>query len=329
LAPQVVRAPCYGRFLYAPVSPAFPLWLERTLRDFRPDILHFHLPNTSAFWALTSPRARTLPWVIHWHSDVVESTIDRRLRVAYQAYRPFEQAMLKRARSIIVTSPPYREFSPALHAWSPKCHIVPLGLPGLRSAGSSISTAKDWQPGLLRILAIGRLTYYKGFDVLIRAVARIPNAQAIIVGEGDQRNKLQDILADTGAAGRIKLAGALRDSEMQALQDSCEVFCLPSLERTEAFGVVLLEAMQRAKPVLASDIPGSGVGWVVEAGRTGLLSAPGEVEALAANILSVSDPDRRTRLGEAGRTRFGQHFQIDRIAEQLANIYRSTMTNAC
>ena len=123
--PWIIRAPCYGRLLYAPISPAFPFWLARTLRDFCPDILHFHLPNTSAFWALASSRSWKVPWVIHWHSDVVASKIDHRLKLAYRFYRPFEQAMLKRANAIVVTSPPYLESSLALRDWRAKCHVVP------------------------------------------------------------------------------------------------------------------------------------------------------------------------------------------------------------
>lgn len=65
-SPAIYRAPCFGQMLYAPLSPAFPFWLNRAIRDFRPDLLHLHLPNTSAFWALTIPAARRLPWVVQW-----------------------------------------------------------------------------------------------------------------------------------------------------------------------------------------------------------------------------------------------------------------------
>lgn len=318
--PWIIRAPCHGRLLYAPVSPAFPFWLQRTLRDFRPDILHFHLPNTSAFWALALPLARKIPWVIHWHADVVESVIDRRLALAYQVYRPFEHAMLKRARAIIATSPPYLETSPSLRKWRAKCHVVPLGMPDASS--TSEQATEPWQPDLLRVLAIGRLTYYKGFEVLIRALARTPFAQAIIVGEGEQRARLEAALAKSGAAHRIKLVGSLPDDRLQSLQDSCDVFCLPSLERTEAFGVVLLEAMQRAKPVIASNIPGSGVGWVVADGSTGLLFPPGDAEALADRLQALDDAALRGEFGLAGRARFEQQFRIDRVVKSLDRVYR-------
>ena len=124
----IYRVPCYGRIMYAPISPSFPLWLTRTIRNFKPDLLHFHLPNTSAFWAMMSPAARLLPWVIHWQSDVVASLIDRRLALGYRLYYPFEQHFLSNSKAVIVASPNYLASSPALAPWRQKCHVIPLGI---------------------------------------------------------------------------------------------------------------------------------------------------------------------------------------------------------
>ena len=98
---EVHRVGCIGAPMYTPLSPGFPLELQRVLQAFGPDLLHLHLPNPSAFAALLLPRARRLPWIIHWHADVPPDAPDWRLRAAYHAYRPFEQAMLRRARAVI------------------------------------------------------------------------------------------------------------------------------------------------------------------------------------------------------------------------------------
>src|SRR5699024_5451513 len=96
--------------------------------EFKPDLLHLHLPNTSAFWAMAIPAARKIPWIVHWHADVVASRHDSKLALAYPLYRPFEQRFLKVASAIIATSPPYLESSSALAHWRDKCQVIPLGL---------------------------------------------------------------------------------------------------------------------------------------------------------------------------------------------------------
>ena len=127
---EVTLAACHGQWLYAPVSPTFAWLLDRAIRHFRPDLLHLHLPNTSAFWALLLPSARHLPWVVHWHADIPLDTSRRGLRLAYGFYRPWEQALLRRAHGVIATSSPYLDSSAALAPWREKTQVIPLGLPG-------------------------------------------------------------------------------------------------------------------------------------------------------------------------------------------------------
>jgi rhamnosyl/mannosyltransferase len=131
---DVTLATCHGQLLYAPVSPGFPALLSRLLRQFQPDLLHIHLPNTSAFFCLLLPAARRVPWIVHWHADIPLDSKRRLLRAAYAAYRPWERAMLRRAGAIIATSAPYRDSSPALAPWSAKTHVIPLGIPPLQQA---------------------------------------------------------------------------------------------------------------------------------------------------------------------------------------------------
>jgi rhamnosyl/mannosyltransferase len=324
--PWVVRAPCYGRLLYAPVSPTFAVWLAKTIADFQPDLLHLHLPNTSVFWALALPSARRLPWIIHWHSDVVGSDIDRRLKLAYAFYRPFEKALLHRASAIVATSPPYLASSQALGWWRQKCHIVPLGLPVLAGESEFFPVSPiEWAGSSLRVLAIGRLTYYKGFGTLIHAVAKQQNVQLVIVGEGELRSTLEAQVRLIGASDRIRLVGGLLDDQLRYLLKNCDVLALSSIERTEAFGVVLLEAMQYGKPIVASDIPGSGIRWVLDDGQAGVLVPPADVDSLASAIGQMSDKHTRAKFGKAGQERFSRYFRIDRITEALAIVYRSVI----
>jgi rhamnosyl/mannosyltransferase len=329
---EVYRVPCYGSILYAPVSPGFPLALNQRIKLFKPDLIHFHVPNTSAFWALLSARARSIPWVIHWHADVVSSAIDRRLAVAYSLYRPFEQRLLARAVRVITTSKRYLDSSIPLAGWQEKCQVIPLGLNPDRlpipRRDLQLEAEKSWgEHKKLRVLSIGRLTYYKGHEVLIRAVAGMEDVQAIIVGDGDRRTELEKLITELRVQDRVTLTGLLSEEKLQALLASSDCCCLPSLERTEAFGLVLLEAMCYGKPVIVADVPGSGMGWVVEDEKTGLLFKVGEVEALVGLLdRYASGREERLAMGRAGRERFADTFHIDQVAKTTGQLYDDVLS---
>lgn len=323
---QLYRAPCYGRLLYAPVSPQFGFWLNNIITQFKPEVLHFHLPNTSAFFAFLSPKARRLPWVLHWHSDVV-SNLDNRLSLAYKFYRPAEQALLTRAQAVIASSEPYLASSAALCPWQHKTQVIPLGLNAARlpepSAAAQTWASTQWQNSGVKILHIGRLTYYKGQAILLQALAQLDDAQTLIVGTGELHAQLAEMIRNLKLENRVRLLGHCSNEQLTGLLASCDIFCLPSLERTEAFGMVLLEAMRYAKPIVATQVTGSGMTWVVQADKTGLLVPPLEVAPLVAALQKLRDqPELRATFGAAGQQRFYQNFDILPIAQQLHDLYK-------
>jgi glycosyltransferase involved in cell wall biosynthesis len=329
--PYIFRCPSYGRLLYAPISPQFPFWWHKIIRDFKPDLLHLHLPNTSAFWSLFLPLIRQIPTVVHWHSDVT-SLHDTRLTWAYRVYRPFEQALLKHAKAIIVTSTPYLESSFALKNWQDKSHVIPLGIDLNRlqkpNAYSLQWANQQWNKNYpFRLLTIGRLSYYKGHDILIRALAEIPHAQLNIVGEGEQRQTLTDLIHRLNLQDRVKLLGFVEHQQLAGLFSTCDVFCLSSLERTEAFGMVLLEAMRYQCAIVASAIPGAGVNWIIENQRSGLLVTPNNVADLVQSLrLLWRNPDQRRFLAVQAQRRFQQHLTIDAVAKAIDTLYRTVLS---
>jgi len=323
----IYRVPSFGRLLYAPVAPHFPYWLKKIIQEFKPDSLHIHVPNTSAFWLFALACARDCQWVIHWHSDVI-STIDSRLSLAYRIYRPFEQALLKRADKVIVTSPPYLASSAALASWHHKSEVIALGIDSQRlpdPTETALTWAQQrWQKNSIKLLTIGRLTYYKGHEILIRALATCQNKniELCIVGKGEQQESLQQLINTLGLQQQVNLLGFCESEQLTALLAHCDCFCLPSLERTEAFGVVLMEAMRYAKPVIASDIKGSGVTWVVTNKVTGTLVPPQNVKALATALDELAQqPERYHAYGQAGYQRFKVTFDIDKVAETISPLY--------
>jgi len=319
--------------LFTPISPAFPWLLRRMIGECRPDILHLHLPNPSAFWALLSPPARRIPWIVHWHADVITAAQGWLMRMADARYRPFESAMLKRAAAIIATSPPYLETSRPLRPWLAKCRVVPLGLDGVRLSTSTAmaeapaasgANSEDRPP--LRILTVGRLTYYKGLRYLLEAVAKTDDLHLDLVGEGDQSRELRQLAASLEVEQRVTFHGGADDAELARLLADCDCLCLPSIERTEAFGMVLLEAMSFGKATVVGDVPGSGMGWIVDQGVTGLKVKPADSGALAEALGELAaDRERLRQMGSAGREKFDRLFEINHAVEGVIDTYRAVL----
>ena len=321
------RVPCHGTLLYAPLSPLFPFVLNQVIHEFRPDIIHAHMPNTSCFSTLFLPAAKKIPMIIHWHADVVQSKLDAGLRYAYQLYRPFEQKLLKKADRVIATSPLYLKTSSALYNWNYKTSVVPLGLKPRRdyhaSEKNKLWAEQVWGKDRTRMLAIGRLTYYKGHDTLIKAASRVPGARVVIVGRGELMKKLKKTVSDYCIDDRITIIGYLEDDKLNALLYSSDCLILPSIERTEAFGLVLLEAMRAGKPSIICNVKGSGMGWVVKDKITGLHVPPQDTYSLSETMKIIdSNPDLRIKMGIHALERFNRYFQIDRIARLIIDIYK-------
>ncbi len=327
-APWLRAVPVWCEVAFAPIAPGFLSALNRAIADWKPDYLHLHLPNSSALAVLLSGSARRLPWVIHWQSDVVSSEHSLALRLLYPLYRPFQRALLERAALVVCTSKSYLETSEPLQHFREKCAVVPLGIDERRyaeRAGLALPPS-PWTEGMFRLLAVGRLTYYKGFDLLIKAVAQCPHVELRIVGAGAQHDALRQLIDQLQVADRIRLEGELDDAGCRVRYRSAQLFCVPSRERTEAFGLVALEAMLHGLPVLASALNGSGLVSVVRQGVTGRLAPVDEPAAWrdAIELMRLS-PNECVQFGDAGRERMHRLFSIGSVRKQLQATINSTL----
>lgn len=320
---EVIRAACFGTLAYAPVAPTFGALLAAEIRTMRPDVLHVHMPNTSPFWLLGM--GRLPPLVLHWHSDVVASDLSRSLRLLHGAYSALERRLLHKADMVLATSQPYLESSEPLTPFMDKCTAVPLGIDAERlpSPGSdAINACREKYGNAPLVVSAGRFSYYKGFSVLLRAARLLTQAQFVIVGNGPLHDQMKHQRDALGLAERVHLPGSLSDQDLHTHMAACDVFCLPSLERTEAFGLVLVEAMSHGRPLVTTEIPGSGVGFVNQDGKTGLTAPPGDEEALAKRIEELlDDRDFAATLGEQGRIRFKEEFCIQACATAIEERY--------
>jgi glycosyltransferase involved in cell wall biosynthesis len=171
-------------------------------------------------------------------------------------------------------------------------------------------------PAGATIGAVGRLEYQKGLDVLLRALAQLPDTTLAILGDGSERPRLEALATELGVAARVLWLGWSDDP--RAHLRSFDVLALPS--RFEGFPLAVVEAMLAELPVVASD-----VGSVAEAvldGETGLLVPADDPAALAAALGALlADPHRRRRMGERGRAHALEHFTAEAMARQFEQLY--------
>lgn len=323
---EIRKVKCIGRMIYAPIAPFFLHELNKAINDFSPDIIHIHLPNLSAFACLFSSKAKRIPWIIHWHADVLGNAPDKKVKLFYPIYRLFERQLLSRAKSVVVTSPPYLAHSESLKSYENKCVIIPIGLKDkLGTSSVNISLNKSH----LDLLMIGRLTYYKGHELLIRALALLPpsfNVTLNIIGKGELQVPLQTLVDELSINDRVRFLGSVDDNVLNHYLINSDLLCLPSIEKTEAFGVVLLEAAMYSKPCLVTDVLGSGMSWVVQDNNTGYVVPNNNVEALAKKLSYIySNKYELISFGKNARCRFEQVFSINKVAENFVALYESCL----
>ncbi len=289
--------------------------LGRRLGQLAADIVHIHEPNPLAMVQFLIS-GNTAPLVIHYHSDIVKQ---KRLR---WLYRPWLEAGLARAQAIVVGSAELLEGSPILSRWKHKCAVIPFGIDltqYLAIERPGPERPLNGPPAL--ILAVGRLAYYKGFQYLIEAMRRLPEARLAIVGEGPEHARLESLIATGDLAGRVKLCGQLDNEALLEMYRRADLFCLPSCERSEAFGLVQLEAMGSGLPVVSTNLP-TGMRAINRDGETGLVVPPCDVAALASALNSLlADPALRARMGDAARRRATELFSREMMGARLLELY--------
>jgi rhamnosyl/mannosyltransferase len=313
----VVRAGTLGTLLSTSIAPPMPSLLRRMARA--ADIVHLHMPDpmaAAAFWA-TRPHA---PLVVHWHSDVI------RQRMALRAYEPLQHWLLRRADAIVATSLPYAEASGPLAPWRRKVHVIPIGISDNRSTSCSLKAeALRQRFGRRRIVfSLGRMTYYKGFDVLIDAASALPDDCVVLIGgDGELLPTYRARVVERGLGDKVHMLGHVKDADLASHFEACDIFCMPSTVRAEAYGVAMLEAMLMGKPIVATAIAGSGVPWVNVHGQTGLNVSVRDTPALTAALRALlADGALRQSLGAAARQRYEDEFRADLMVQRMFDLYR-------
>ncbi|MHB1450857.1 MAG: glycosyltransferase [Coriobacteriia bacterium] len=325
--------------LFAYASTPVALGMKRAIADEaarpdRPDVFHLHFPYPwgEVSWlaarggrgALSGWRARhDVPTVLTYHSDIV------RQRALGAAYAPILRSVLDRVDLVIASSPDMVEHSEHLSRIADKCRVVPFGIHVEHFAATPERTARatELRAGVTPsrgerpvVLFVGRLIYYKGVDVLVRAMADV-DADLVMIGRGPLRAELDALVDSLGIGERVRFVEPVGDDDLAAWYHAADVFCLPSVARSEAFGLVQLEAHAAGTPVVSTRLT-TGVPFVNPDGVTGLTVPPGDVPALARALHTlVTDDALRARLGTQAAERALRDFTIARMTADTVAVY--------
>jgi len=298
------------------------------------DVIHLHYPffgGAEIIYFLE--KIKDLKIVVTYHMDVVGQG-----GVVSKIFDWHTEHVLPRildsADKVIVTSWDYARSSAIkdrIIANPDKFAVIPCGVNHLlfkpRFRDKSIVEKYELldKNVILFVGGLDKAHYFKGINVLIQAIKQLSSRNdfvVLIVGDGDLRSSYESLVDTLGLGNKIRFIGNIPENILPKIYSVADMFVLPSIDKSEAFGIVSLEAMSSAVPVIASDLP--GVRSVVDKMKTGLLVKPGDVDNLAKMIaFMLKNPKLAKNMGKAGREKVVHNYTWEKVGYMLDNIIRS------
>ncbi|MCD8298126.1 MAG: glycosyltransferase [Prevotella sp.] len=327
---KVYRVASWVNISKQALSLSYFTMFSRCLKEFKPDIIHFHWANPFPAAVLLTIIPKNVKLVVHWHMDIIKQS------TLYKFIRPIETALLKRADMILVTSPNYMVSSIPLQTFKDKVDILPNAIDeknmSLRYGDNvKIVNIKSQYNGKKIVFFVGRHIQYKGLPYLIEAEKKVKNdCVFVIAGKGPLTKQLKE----SCNSKRVFFVGRVSDDELRWYNHAASVFAFPSITKNEAFGVALAEAMYCNTPAVTFTIQGSGVNWVCPDGITGIESPNGDSDALANAIDTLLSDDNLCKLlGNNGHKRVVENFTLPIMLKNMdfyyKKLYGFDMVNHC
>lgn len=282
------------------------------------DLIHYHYPWPFAdlldvMFGVEKPR------IVTYHSDIV------RQKGLGLLYAPLRNFFLRKANRIVASSPNYCRTSVILQTVESKVCVIPFGLDETAYPDGSLpkrtALMKEYGDGYF--FFVGVLRYYKGLKYLLAAVKNKPYV-ILIAGSGPVEQQLKK-QAEEQNLSNVYFLGHISDQEKIALMKGARAIVFPSCERSEAFGITLLEGAMCSKALITAEI-GTGTSYINKDGVTGIVVPPRNSQSLAAALDKLfNDTNLADQMGKNARMRFLAEFTGDRMGKRYANLYREIL----
>ena len=279
------------------------------VQRFRPDVVHLHTSQSGAFFFLRAAAAGRIPSVYTSHDPIIFD----------DDQTPLLRKILETVDRIVTVSDYMQERIRRLMPGADlRVRTIHYGLESPQIEPAPLDFAAP------QLFCAARITENKGFDIALRAfpavLDRFPAARFVIAGDGPMRSRLEQLSEALGLHDHVTFTGWVAPAEIPRLINESALAVIPS-RWEETFGLVTVQAMQVARPVVASAI--GGIPEVVADGVTGLLVPPGDPALLAGAILTIlEDPERAGVMGALGRTRATELFSWVRCLSEYESVYR-------
>tara|TARA_Y100000768_G_scaffold388280_1_gene383261 strand:- start:2343 stop:3467 length:1125 start_codon:yes stop_codon:yes gene_type:complete len=318
---KIYRTKTYGILFSTSITPQMIKKLKEIIDQY--DIIHIHLPDPMANLALFFANPKKQKIIVHWHSDIVKQ------KILLKFYKPLQTWLLNKADIIICTSKKYAQESPFLHKYRNKCEIVPLcvNVNKFIINDEKIALLKSEYKDKKVIFSLGRLVSYKGFKYLIKAAKYLDESYNIIIGgNGPLKKDLEDCITKNNLSKKVKLLGRISDKDLASYYQLADIFCLPSISKAEAFGIVQIEAMQFKVPVVASMINGSGIDWVNKNDYSGINVEKRNPKSIALGIKKICSTKKiYDGFSERAYLRYLEKFTKDKMNNSIQAIYKKVL----
>ena len=296
---KVIYAKSYGIFMSQPISLDFFRKFKKIRNDY--GIIDIHYPNPIAFLACLffKPKGKI---IIHYHCDIIKQ------KITGFFIKPLLLKILKISDKIIISNPNMLKSSKILLKFEEKCKVIPFGI--------DIEEIKEKYGKY--ILFVGRLIYYKGVQVLLDAIKDL-DVNLVIIGTGKLEKELKQQVENLNIENKVFFLKNKSRKELINFYSQAETFVLPSIFKSEAFGIVLLEAMACGIPLVSTEL-GTGTSYVNNDGETGYVVEKNNREELSKAIEKILD-NKEINFKENCLKRVEEKFTFDQFVDKTKNVY--------